>query len=133
MIPLLSKARAAHLKLGNRGERIAERLLRMKKMDILARNYKCKAGEIDIVARDGAVLVFVEVKTRRAKSRARPAAGLTPNQKERITRAGRRYLYDIESPEIVCRYDLIEVVLSGRGVKELRHWPNHIRQGKPWI
>ena len=50
-------ARAAHLKLGRRGEALACRLLKTKGYDILARNWRIKAGELDIVARDGAMLV----------------------------------------------------------------------------
>ena len=58
-------ARAAHLVLGRRGEEAAVRLLLAKGYTILARNWRVRSGELDIVARDGRTLVFVEVKTRR--------------------------------------------------------------------
>ncbi|MYM20091.1 YraN family protein [Brevibacterium sp. 5221] len=50
--------------LGRRGEDFAHRYLTAQGWDVLARNWRCRAGEIDIVARDGATIVFVEVKTR---------------------------------------------------------------------
>ncbi|MBT4819215.1 MAG: YraN family protein, partial [Lentisphaerae bacterium] len=64
------------MRLGRRGERIAARLLREVGYDVLARNFRAEAGEIDIVARDGETLCFVEVKTRRRIGKARPAAAV---------------------------------------------------------
>jgi putative endonuclease len=123
--PRFSLLRAKHLRLGGHGENVACKLLRSKHYRILARNYKCKAGEIDIVARDGAVLVFVEVKTRYYTTVARPAEGLTLKQKKRIVRASRRYLRQIEKPAVVCRFDLVELRMGRFLPRELRHWQNH--------
>ena len=66
-------AKSKHLRLGAKGEKLAARLLRDKNYSILCRNYKVKSGEIDLVARDGENMVFIEVKTRRATTRSRPA------------------------------------------------------------
>ena len=70
------KKRSKHLRTGRRGEKIAVKLLKAKQYSILVRNYSSLKGEIDIVARDGGILVFVEVKTRSSNSRTRPAEGL---------------------------------------------------------
>lgn len=118
-------AKAEHLRLGARGEKLAEKLLRGKHYAILCRNYKVKSGEIDLVARDGETLVFIEVKTRRATTRSRPAEGLSARQKKRIYHAAQSYLHQINDPGIIYRFDLIEIVLSGFGIRELRHWENN--------
>ncbi|MDD3119430.1 MAG: YraN family protein [Victivallales bacterium] len=117
--------RARHLRLGRRGEDLACRLLRGEGCDILCRNYRVRAGEIDIVARDGGILTFVEVKTRYVTTVARPAAGLNPRQELRIMAAARRYRQRIGNPRSPYRFDLIEVRLGRWGVVELRHWPDH--------
>jgi putative endonuclease len=132
MLVPFKKAKARHLRVGASGEKTARKLLKLKGCEILAKNYKCDSGEIDIVARDGAALVFAEVKTRMKKTGLRPAAGLTARQKHRIYRASLRYIKEIENPEIVIRYDLIEVVFSRWGVSELRHWKNHFQGSESW-
>ncbi|MFA7229794.1 MAG: YraN family protein [Victivallaceae bacterium] len=120
-----SWAKAKHLRLGITGENKACALLRSKNADIICRNYKVKAGEIDIVARDGGMLVFAEVKTRRHTSRSRPAEGLSLKQKKRIYRAAMNYLNAIDRPHCVFRFDLIEIVASPFRLHEVRHWQNH--------
>lgn len=127
MISHYKNAKAAHLRLGLRGENIACRLLRKKKYDILVRNFKCPNGEIDIVARDGENLVFIEVKSRMKSSRGRPAEGLRTEQKKRIMNAAKTFLHQIGSPDVVYRFDLIELVFSRRNPVEIRHWTEHIR------
>jgi putative endonuclease len=118
-------AKSEHLRLGARGEKLAEKLLRGKNYSILCRNYKVKSGEIDLVARDGETLVFVEVKTRRATTRSRPAEGLSFRQKKRIYNAAQSYLRQIDNPEVIYRFDLIEIILSTFRIHEIRHWENN--------
>lgn len=118
-------AKARHLRLGRLGENTAGRLLASKNMLVLCRNYRTKAGEIDIVARDGRTLVFVEVKTLRRHRRGRPAENLKPTQKRRIYRAAMRYLREIDLPDVVYRFDLVEVVRSTWIIREARHWQGH--------
>lgn len=123
-IASFARRRAAHLRVGRRGERLARRLLRELGMEVLGGNYRGPRGEIDIVARDGKLLCFVEVKTRRASSGARPAAGLVPAQKWRIVRTAERYLRQLGHPPVLYRFDLVEIVVDGWRVVEARHWPN---------
>jgi putative endonuclease len=122
-------AKSRHLRLGKRGEKIAAKLLKTKDYSILCRNYKVKSGEIDLIARDGDTLVFVEVKSRRAKPGAaldlRPAENLSARQRERIYRASQSYLSDIDNPAVIYRFDLIEVVLSRFKIHAVRHWENN--------
>ncbi len=121
----IMRARSGHLRLGRRGERLACAYFAEKGFDILLRNYRDKRGEIDIICRDGDVLCFVEVKTRRTRGAGRPAEGLSPRQARRICNAGAKYLSDIGHPGVVYRFDLIEVVVGDWDVRELRHWKDH--------
>ncbi len=118
--------RALHLKLGRRGEELACRLLESKGCEILARNWKVKAGELDIVARDGASLVFVEVKTLRRRGSFRPLDNLSAHQRRRNFRAARLYFRMLGNPDLPGRFDVVEVVLGRWGVRELRHWQNYL-------
>lgn len=118
-------AKSRHLRLGDKGEKIAARLLRDKNYSILCHNFKVKSGEIDLVARDGENLVFIEVKTRRATTRSRPAEGLSSKQKKRIYHAAQSYLRQIDNPNIIYRFDLIEIILSRFKIHEIRHWENN--------
>ena len=114
-------ARAAHLALGRRGEEAAARLLLAKGYTLLARNWRVRSGELDIVARDGATLVFVEVKTLRRIGLYRPGDNLSPRQMRRNFRAALYYYRVIGKPALKGRFDLIEVVAGSRGVRSIRH------------
>lgn len=117
--------RAGHLRIGRKGENIACSFLKNRFSEVLFRNYRTSGGEIDIVARDGSILCFIEVKTRRKSSRQRPAQGLSSRQKKRIHSAAMGYMKEINSQKIIFRFDLIEIILSTWDVQELRYWKNH--------
>ena len=104
--------RKAHMKLGRFGENTAAALLRRKGCTILARNYRLKSGELDIVALDGNVVVFVEVKTRRDFPGITPGVNLSLHQLKRNKTTGRLYLKLAGVPDIPRRFDLIEVTVS---------------------
>lgn len=112
-------ARAAHLVLGRRGEEAAVRLLLAKGYTILARNWRIRSGELDIVARDGRTLVFVEVKTRRRSGFYRPGDNLSLRQMRRNFRAALFYCRVIGKPLLPGRFDLIEVIASPRMIRSL--------------
>ncbi len=119
------RAKKRHLRVGRRGENLACKLLRVQDYDVLCRNYKVKSGEIDIVARKGGILIFIEVKTRSHNAFSRPSANLSLTQKRRIYNAAHRYLRDIGDPKVPFRFDLIEVRLKKRTAIEIKHWPEH--------
>ena len=119
--------RKAHLALGQFGEDTAVRLLEIKGYHILARNFRLKSGELDIVALDGLTIVFVEVKTRRIFPGVTPAWNLSLTQMRRNSHAGKHYLHLFGIPEMPCRCDLIEVTVDRRRprrILELRHTLN---------
>ncbi len=120
---LLREVRA---RLGSRGERLAAGFLRSKGYVILARNWRIRAGELDLVARDGETLVFVEVKTLHRPRNFRPVENLSWRQQFRNVSAGQAYYRLIGCPALPVRYDLLEVVFSRRTLHALRHWENFL-------
>lgn len=91
---------------------MAARYLRQKGYEIKARNYRVRDGEIDIIARNEEVLVFVEVKTARCGSFGAPAAWVDERKQRRIGCAAARYLADNEIEDIDCRFDVIAIDLA---------------------
>ncbi len=105
------------------GETIAARFLRDKKYIILAANYRCRFGEIDIIAADRSYIAFVEVKTRRADALYTPREAVTIAKQRRIMQTASMYLS--HNPiERQPRFDVIEVVTATddpMNVVELNH------------
>jgi putative endonuclease len=93
--------------LGRRGEREAALHLRRQGLRILHRGYRTDHGEIDLVARDGDVVVFVEVKARR---RGDPAEAVTPEKQRRLTLAALHYLKRHGLLEVRSRFDVVAIV-----------------------
>ena len=112
-------ARKAHIKLGKFGEDTAVKLLEYKGYRILARNFRLKSGELDIVALDGLTIVFIEVKTLRQIPGFTPAGNLSLEQMRRNRTTGTIYLNLFGIPHIRSRYDLIEITVD-------RHKPRKI-------
>ena len=127
----MKRFRAAHLKLGRRGEEAAARLLLAKGYTLLARNWRVRAGELDIVARDGATLVFVEVKTLRRIGLYRPGDNLSPRQMRRNFRAALHYYRAIGKPELPGRFDLVEVIAGRWGIRSIRHRHDYLPSLEP--
>jgi putative endonuclease len=108
--------------LGNRGERAAARYLRRRGMRIIARGYRTPRGEIDLVARDGATLVFVEVKSRRQGT---PAEAVTPEKQRRLTVAALHFLKRHNLLDKPCRFDVVAIVWpDDRLSPTIEHIPN---------
>jgi putative endonuclease len=101
--------------LGSRGETLAERYLRARGYLVLARNYRCPYGEIDLVCRDGDVLAFVEVKTRRGAAFGAPEEAVTPVKLAHIAQAGQQYLTEQGCPEQPWRVDVVAIELDAGG------------------
>lgn len=115
----------ARKKLGAWGERVAAEHLRAGGYDILARNWRCAYGEIDIVARQGDELVFVEVKTRRGRGHGTPEEAVTAHKVRKLFELAQWYCVEEELDEADWRVDLMAVELDDTG-KLLRceHVPN---------
>ena len=123
------RSKAAHLRLGRAGERAAARYLELCGCRILARNASTFGGELDLVACDGGVLLFVEVKTLREKPGFSPAGNLSQAQRRRNYRAAMHYMAMLPRRPAVWRFDLVEVVFRGRNVTELRRHADYLPPG----
>ena len=105
--------------LGNEGERAAARHLRRRGLRIITRGYRTSRGEIDLIARDGNTLVFVEVKTRRAGV---PAEAVTLEKQRRLTLAALHFLKRFDLLEQRTRFDVVAVVWpDGRRPPTIEH------------
>lgn len=107
----------SHLE-GVAGERAAAEFLKGRGYEIVARNYRSLYGEIDLVAQNGEVLAFVEVKTRRVNSMAAPAASVTPAKQKKIIQTALMFLSEHGMP-LQPRFDVAEVIWDG-SIREIR-------------
>ena len=107
--------------LGQWGEDLAVRHLQAQGFEVLDRNWRCREGELDIVARDGRALVFVEVKARSGVGYGEPAEAVTRLKARRIHGLATRWLAE-QRPEGKwdLRFDVISV-LRTRDLPEVRH------------
>lgn len=114
--------------LGAEGEAIAARYLAAHGCRIVERNYRYHRNEIDIIALDGEVLCFIEVKTRASLGKGHPAESVTPRKRQEIIRAASGYLASRPDPWITCRFDVISILalrLDERSIPDFRI--EHIR------
>ena len=97
--------------IGKKKEELAERYLRSQGYEILEKNFYSHAGEIDIIARDGEYLVFIEVKYRRSLAQGYAAEAVNTRKQQRIYRAATYYLYKKGYPvdATPCRFDVVSI------------------------
>jgi putative endonuclease len=100
------------MKLGAWGEDAAEKYLRRKGYTIMERNFRCRFGEIDIIALNGNELVFVEVKTRRNLNFGWPCESVTPEKIRHLKRAVACYASTCPARYRGVRLDVVEILLS---------------------
>ena len=107
---------------GRYGERLAARRLGETGMTVLETNWRCRAGEIDIVARDGDCLVVCEVKTRRSTRAGSAVEAVTPAKLARLRRLAGEWLraHPEQRPPSV-RLDVVAVTLPARGAAHVQH------------
>lgn len=107
-----------HLLVGRRGERYAKKHLSDLGMKYLTSNYSSEFGEIDLIFRDGEVLVFVEVKTRTQPTEdellMRPAGAVTQKKRNSIRTTAQCYLRNLKPLRPVWRVDIVEVILDAK-------------------
>lgn len=108
--------------LGRAGEDIACEYLLKKSYVILTRRFRMFRGEIDIIARDGRTLVFVEVKARADESYGRPEESVTPGKQRQIRKIAQGYLVANPSGGLDCRFDVISILFRGADGIRLEHF-----------
>ncbi len=102
---------------GRAAEALAADHLARHGLKVLARNYRCRGGEIDLVCRDGTTLVFVEVRLRTSRDFGGAAESITAAKQRRIALAARHYLAG--KPWPACRFDA--VLLDGAHIEWIRN------------
>ena len=99
--------------LGRSGEEAAVVYLQKKKFKVVGRGFRFQKGEIDIIAYDGDVLVFIEVKTRRSFDFGPPEESVTPIKQRQIRRLAEAYLMLNGLGDIPCRFDILALLSDG--------------------
>ena len=99
--------------LGKMGEDLACHELQQRGYDILSRRYRTRHGEIDIIARDGGAIVFVEVKTRHDQAFGGAAAAVTALKRHRVVRMATDFLARHGWLEAECRFDVVTIYIRG--------------------
>lgn len=103
-------------RLGDTGERYAERKLDERGWTVLARKWRGRPGEIDLIADQGELIVFVEVKTRRGESHGRAEEAVSPGKCARLIQLGQQFLEaNPEFEERFWRVDLVAITVDGSG------------------
>jgi putative endonuclease len=117
--------------LGASGESYARRWLEARGYVVIAANWRCPAGEIDLVARDGDELVFVEVKTRRGERAGRAEEAVTPAKARRLLASGAAFVAARpEYADAIWPIDLLAITLGPTGaIERIAHLPNAVVAG----
>ncbi len=112
--------------LGRAGEDLARRFLEKKGYRVVTTGYRLFRGEIDIIAYDRDVLVFVEVKTRRDGDLGRPEEAVTAAKQRQIRRIARGYLLekDLVESKTPCRFDVLSILPDPDGSLAVTHYEN---------
>ena len=114
----MTEARQA---LGRKGEAAARAYLEQHGVRILAANYSCTAGEIDLIGREREALLFIEVKTRSSEAFGPPQLAVHQRKQRQIVRAAQWFLAERRLSEVACRFDVVAVTVLGDGVPHI-HW-----------
>lgn len=112
--------------IGKLGEQKAKRYLIRRGYQIVESNYRTKAGEIDLIARENDCLVFVEVKTRTSEEYGTPAEAVSFYKQQHMQKSAQYYLWR-HGGECECRFDVIEVRLPAHGwikIAKINHLKN---------
>ena len=128
----IAGARPAHLRAGVSGEKAAKKFLKKQGLKFLAANFRSPRGEIDLIFRHGDCLVLTEVKTRSSEEWTRPAAAVDAERRRRLSQCGLDYLQLLKNPKVKIRFDIVEVLMTGGKVREIRHLPNTFPMAKPF-
>ena len=112
---------SAHTRLGEWGEGLAARFLEGQGLTLLDRRWRCRQGEIDIVARDGSTLVICEVKTRTSEAFGSPVAAVTPIKVRRLRRLAAAWLEAHDHSASDVRLDVIGILADHGGRPLIEH------------
>ena len=109
---------------GDRGEDIAADFLSNNNFKIIERNYRYGHGEIDIIAKDGEILVFIEVKTRKNLEFGPPELAITKSKQSQIRKISEAYLIDKNITDMDCRIDVVAILMEKNLPPKITHIEN---------
>ncbi len=115
--------------MGRLAEDLSAWYFRLKGYRILARNWRTRFGEIDLIVQKGKTLVFVEVKARRSQRKGSPEEALTPAKKKKLLRLAEAYLSANPNAATVYRFDLLAVDFS-RASPQFKHYQGVIEDDR---
>jgi putative endonuclease len=120
---MTTEAKDIRKRTGEHGEEIAAAFLTARGYRILERNFRCKGGEVDIIARDPAdkSLVFVEVKSRRSLSYGVPQLAVTPFKQRQISKAALTWIAKNNQHDKNARFDVIAILLDTDDQHQIEH------------
>ncbi len=118
--------------LGRRGEALAAEVLERNGFTIAERNWHCREGEVDLIARRGRELYFFEVRTRRGERHGTPEQSITPQKLSRMEQVARRYLSELAGmQDLSWHLGFVAVAMSRRGaLHRITVYPDV--GGEPW-
>ena len=116
---MLPKPQAEHLKLGSAAENAAADFLQQQGLKLIARNFRCPYGEIDLIMQDGKTLVFIEVRLRNSNNFGGAAMSITQSKQQKLKRSAERYI-QIHG-ECACRFDAVLMQTIDTGTLEWVH------------
>ena len=113
-------------RLGALGEQLAAEVIQQHGLEIVAHNWRCPLGEIDIIARDQTTLVIIEVKTRRGRKAGTPEQGVNQYKQQKLCKLAQCYV-EYVAWEGEVRLDVVGVELSSKGkLLRVTHWPGAV-------
>ncbi|MBW8036209.1 MAG: YraN family protein [Planctomycetes bacterium] len=111
---------------GRWGERRSEKFLKKKGLTLIARNYSCTKGELDLIMSDPSgstgAIVFIEVKTRRSESYQKAQKSVNYRKRKKMAAAARHFLSTYKIKNKPLRFDIVAVILPKKGPLEIRHY-----------
>jgi putative endonuclease len=126
--------KSGHLWRGALGEKLACRYLKRNGYKILFRNFRGRSGgEIDVVCREDDTLVFVEVKTRAREDFGRPIEAVDREKQKRISRGALAWLRMLDNPDILFRFDVVEVIPMDDAKPRVELIKNAFPLSKPYL
>jgi len=103
--------------LGKKGEELALRFLKKRGYQIIERNYVCKMGEMDIIAREKDILAFIEVKTRTSTTFGPPQLAVNPKKQSQMSKVALHFLKEKRLEDAKARFDVVAIALGLKGAE----------------